>query len=241
MIQVNISSIFDHAQRGDMKVLKPPIFSHLTLFLLLGVFLVGCSQVFPSAQGLEVALPTPKATEAPTDVPIPATEVADEPTSTLDAQTEVPAEETVEETATPTLESSIPSTELPPATLSAEVPTEAPALNTVLGSSELFATDPASFNPASGKVQVVEFFAFWCHVCRAMAPLMHGLEDKYKGRANFVYLDIDDDATETLRLTFQFYYQPHIFLLDAEGNILQQWIGYVRQAELEAALVNALE
>ncbi len=74
-----------------------------------------------------------------------------------------------------------------------------------------------------------------------MAPIVHGLEDKYKDRANFVYLDIDDEKTELFRQSLQFYYQPHIFLLDAEGNILQQWIGYVQQPELEAALVSALE
>ncbi len=74
-----------------------------------------------------------------------------------------------------------------------------------------------------------------------MAPIVHGLEDKYKGQINFVYLDVDDGNTQRFKEALGYYYQPHIFLLDAEGNILQQWIGYVQQAELEAALINALE
>jgi thioredoxin-related protein len=74
-----------------------------------------------------------------------------------------------------------------------------------------------------------------------MAPIVHGLEDKYKSQMNFVYLDVDDENTQVFQETLQFYYQPHVFLLDAEGNIIQQWIGYVQQAELEAALVSALE
>lgn len=74
-----------------------------------------------------------------------------------------------------------------------------------------------------------------------MAPIVHGLEDKYKGQMNFVYLDIDDPNTQLFKESLAYYYQPHVFLLDAEGNIIQQWIGYVQQAELEAALVSALE
>ncbi|GAB4579696.1 MAG: hypothetical protein Fur0022_24340 [Anaerolineales bacterium] len=74
-----------------------------------------------------------------------------------------------------------------------------------------------------------------------MAPIVHGLEDKYKNQMNFVYLDIDDENTEVFKQALGFYYQPHLFLVDEEGNIIQQWIGYVQQAELEAALVSALE
>ena len=222
-----------------MRFLNPTVFMRLAIVLLISAFLAGCAQVFPSAQGLEVVPPTPiipTATPRPLTNPTEETEPTAEPENTI-----APTEATVEETALPLTEPANPQNTVITATLPTEIPTEAPALNTVLGNSELVATDPASFNPASGKVQVVEFFAFWCHVCRAMAPLVHGLEDKYKGRVNFVYLDIDDDKTEALRLTFQFYYQPHIFLLDAEGNILQQWIGYIRQSELEAALISALE
>jgi hypothetical protein len=74
-----------------------------------------------------------------------------------------------------------------------------------------------------------------------MAPIVHGLEAKYKGEINFVYLDIDDGNTQGFKEALGYYYQPHIFLLDAEGNIITQWVGYVQQAELEAALVSATQ
>lgn len=145
-----------------MKVLKPSIFPRLVLFLLLGILLVGCSQVFPSAQGLEVVPPTPTATEPPTEVPIPATELAEEAAPTVEpALTEAPTEEMMEETGTPALDPPPTDTEALTATPSGEVPTEAPANSTTLGSSELHATDPTTVNLASGKVQLVEFFAFW--------------------------------------------------------------------------------
>lgn len=74
-----------------------------------------------------------------------------------------------------------------------------------------------------------------------MAPIVHGLEDKYKSQVNFAYLDIDDENTQIFQDTLEYYYQPHLFLLDADGNVIQQWIGYVRQEELETALMDALE
>jgi hypothetical protein len=30
--------------------------------------------------------------------------------------------------------------------------------------------------------------------------------------------------------------QPHLFLLDGEGNVVREWLGLVAEAELDAAL-----
>jgi hypothetical protein len=73
-----------------------------------------------------------------------------------------------------------------------------------------------------------------------MAPVVHGLETKYCGQLNFVYLDIDDGGTNAFKTSLGFVYQPHLLLLDPEGNIITQWLGYVGEAELEAAILNAV-
>jgi thioredoxin-like negative regulator of GroEL len=73
-----------------------------------------------------------------------------------------------------------------------------------------------------------------------MAPMVHGLEAQYHGRVNFVYLDIDDPANQDFLQTLGFVYQPHIILLDADGHILEQWVGPVGEAELVASLDAAL-
>ena len=65
-----------------------------------------------------------------------------------------------------------------------------------------------------------------------MAPIVHGLEPEFYDTINFVYLDIDDPVNaDTLRF-LGFRYQPHFFLIDGEGNILQQWLGPVTADEL---------
>ena len=67
---------------------------------------------------------------------------------------------------------------------------------------QMVATDPETVKLASGKVQLVEFFAFWCGACQAMAPLISGLEERYEQRVNFIYRDIDDPRTLDLRKLF---------------------------------------
>lgn len=65
---------------------------------------------------------------------------------------------------------------------------------------------------------------------------MHGLEAKYYEQVEFIYLDIDDPNTQPFKEQLGYRYQPHIFLLNEQGEIVEQWIGLVGQAELEEAL-----
>lgn len=67
-----------------------------------------------------------------------------------------------------------------------------------------------------------------------MAPVVHGLEAKYYGRIKFTYLDADDSQTAEFQSALGFYYQPEFYLLDANGNVLKKFVGYVSQAEFEA-------
>lgn len=73
-----------------------------------------------------------------------------------------------------------------------------------------------------------------------MAPIVHGLEAQYADRMSFVYLDIDDPATDEFKRQLGYFVQPHFFLVDAEGNVLQQWLGSVSEAEFVQAFEDAL-
>ncbi|MBK6770424.1 MAG: hypothetical protein IPG72_15710 [Ardenticatenales bacterium] len=68
-----------------------------------------------------------------------------------------------------------------------------------------------------------------------MKPVVHGLEDRYAGRIDFVYLDIDDDATAPLKEQLGFRGQPQFFLVDADGNTVQSWRGRTKEAEFVEA------
>ena len=66
-----------------------------------------------------------------------------------------------------------------------------------------------------------------------MAPMVHGLEAKYFGRIQFTHLDAEDSRTRDFQGTLGFYYQPEVYLLDGNGNLLKKWVGYTSQEEFE--------
>jgi thioredoxin-like negative regulator of GroEL len=149
---------------------------------------------------------------APTDIAIPATAA--------------PAD-----TSAPAATASAP-------TQSAEV--EVQAVATSRGPN-LEATDPATVSLASGQLQLVEFFRFTWSTCRAMAPMVHGLEAEYSGKIKFSYLDADDPNTDTFQRTLGFAYQPELYLLDANGKVLKKFIGFTSQEDLKTEFAKYIQ
>ena len=74
-----------------------------------------------------------------------------------------------------------------------------------------------------------------------MAPMVHGLEAKYFGKIKFSYLDADDPDTLDFQRALGFHYQPEVYLLDAEGTVLQKWVGYTSEQEFEDVFAQYLQ
>ena len=74
-----------------------------------------------------------------------------------------------------------------------------------------------------------------------MAPMVHGLEAKYFGKIKFTYLDADDSNTREFQRALGFNYQPEIYLLDGQGNLLKKFVGYTSQDQFETAFAEYLE
>ena len=66
-----------------------------------------------------------------------------------------------------------------------------------------------------------------------MAPMVHGLEAKYFDKIKFSYLDADDPNTLDFQEALGFYYQPEIYLLDGNGEVLKKWVGFTSEQEFE--------
>jgi hypothetical protein len=73
-----------------------------------------------------------------------------------------------------------------------------------------------------------------------MAPVVHGLEQQWGDRINFVYLDIDDPDTTPFKRDFGYRYQPHFLLLDGQGQIVDQWVGPVAEGTFVSAFESLL-
>ncbi len=76
-----------------------------------------------------------------------------------------------------------------------------------------------------------------------MAPVVHGLENKYKDVMNFVFLDIDDPQTKEIReqMNFNLSWRPFIFFIDSEGEVVGDvFIGPQSAELLEQAVIDLL-
>ena len=73
-----------------------------------------------------------------------------------------------------------------------------------------------------------------------MAPVVHGLEAEYYEKVKFAFLDIDDPNNEDFKRALGFRGQPQFFLLDENGEILQQWYGSVSAEAFRTAFDEAL-
>ena len=74
-----------------------------------------------------------------------------------------------------------------------------------------------------------------------MAPMVHGLEAKYFGKIQFSYLDADNPNTFDFQRTLGFRYQPEVYLLDGNGNVLKKWVGYTSEQDFEAEFAKYLQ
>lgn len=74
-----------------------------------------------------------------------------------------------------------------------------------------------------------------------MKPIVHGLEAKYSDQINFVYLDIDDSNTANLKADLGYIGQPQYVLVNGNGKIVQQWLGFVREEEFVSAFKRLLQ
>lgn len=111
---------------------------------------------------------------------------------------------------------------------------------------------------ASGKPVLVDFWATWCAPCVQAMPELQKLHQKHAAKGfSVVGISIDEehdkarqftqkkklgypvylDATETPAWsTFHVRSIPAVFLVDAQGRIVQQWLGKVNMKEVEQAV-----
>ena len=75
-----------------------------------------------------------------------------------------------------------------------------------------------------------------------MAPVVHGLEAKYRDYLSFSYLDIDDPNTLALREAVEYdrRWRPFIMLLTSSGEIHKIFIGVISGEEIEIDLQELL-
>jgi hypothetical protein len=74
-----------------------------------------------------------------------------------------------------------------------------------------------------------------------MVPIVHRLEFDYGDQVRFTYLDIDDPLNQSFKEQLPYAGPPSLILLDGNGEVLQQWVGFTPAVTLETALLAALD
>jgi thiol-disulfide isomerase/thioredoxin len=74
-----------------------------------------------------------------------------------------------------------------------------------------------------------------------MAPMVHGLEEEYRGRIDFVYLDVSDPAVRRILPAFGFKATPHFFLRTPDGRIAWSRQGLAGEQAFRQAFAGVLD
>ncbi|PKM85350.1 MAG: thioredoxin [Firmicutes bacterium HGW-Firmicutes-11] len=77
---------------------------------------------------------------------------------------------------------------------------------------------------------VVDFYADWCGPCKALAPIMDDLADKYEGKAKICKLNIDDHRK--LALNYKVMSIPTMFFFK-DGEVKERIVGGLPQPVIE--------
>lgn len=75
-----------------------------------------------------------------------------------------------------------------------------------------------------------------------MAPVVHGLENKYSQYMPFHFLDIDDPNAEPIlsAVDYNRAWRPYILLYNSAGEIDSVFVGVISGLEIEIAIQNLL-
>jgi thiol-disulfide isomerase/thioredoxin len=111
-----------------------------------------------------------------------------------------------------------------------------------------------SLEPYKGKVVLLNFWATWCGPCRMEIPSLVELQNRYKEHLQIIGMDVDDDDAETVRDVVKnesinypvaitsgevrmayggIAALPTLFVINAEGKVVQKHVGLYNPALYE--------
>jgi thioredoxin 1 len=84
---------------------------------------------------------------------------------------------------------------------------------------------------------LVDFWASWCAPCRSVAPIVDSLADAFEGKIKVGKVNVDDNPATPAKYGIRGI--PTIILFK-DGKVMDQVVGAVPKAQLEALINKAL-
>lgn len=88
--------------------------------------------------------------------------------------------------------------------------------------------------PVNNRPMIVDFSATWCPPCRQLKPIFEKLAEEFRGRVDFVTVDVDDN--QELAASYGVSSIPTLLLINKDGQVQNTLIGFQNRDQLLGAI-----
>ena len=88
--------------------------------------------------------------------------------------------------------------------------------------------------PVNNRPMIVDFSATWCPPCRQLKPIFEKLAEDFKGRIDFVTVDVDENPE--LSQAYGVQSIPMMVFINKDGQIQNTIVGFQDRGQLLAAI-----
>ena len=98
----------------------------------------------------------------------------------------------------------------------------------------VFKIENGKIIPKHNRPMIVDFSATWCPPCRQLKPIFEKLAEEFKGRIDFVTVDVDENPE--LSQAYGVQSIPMMVFLNKDGQIQNTLVGFQNRDQLLAAI-----
>lgn len=106
----------------------------------------------------------------------------------------------------------------------------------VVEDTPVYKVDNGKIIPINNKPTIVDFSASWCPPCRQLKPIFEKLAEEFKGRINFVTIDVDENPE--LSQSYGVQSIPMMIFLDKDGQIQDTLLGFQTREKILETINN---
>lgn len=88
-------------------------------------------------------------------------------------------------------------------------------------------------------VTLYDFWAAWCGPCKIMHPIIEELEETYADKLKVVKYNVDEETSQEAVHKYQVMAMP-TYIIEKDGQVVQQFVGAQSRSALVAALDQAI-